>query len=130
VNPVVSVELFRAPEANDPEFKTLTKRRARLLATATDLYNCLDANPPRENGEARPRTKITVKGQSATTENHAIFLKAAEDVKRLLGGAGATCGHRTMIQALDAAPENADTLVLDYFPSYSSKSSSSRALET
>jgi hypothetical protein len=26
VNPVVSVEVFRAPEANDPEFKALTKR--------------------------------------------------------------------------------------------------------
>lgn len=117
VNPVVSVELFRAPEANDPEFKTLTKRRTRLLGTATGLYGCLDENPPRENGEARPRTKITVKGQSATTENHAIFLKSNDDVKKSLGGPGATCGHRTMIQALDAAPDNADTLVLDYFPS-------------
>jgi predicted Rossmann-fold nucleotide-binding protein len=116
VNPVVSVEVFRAPEASDPEFKTLTKRRTRLLATATDLYSCLDANPPRENGEARPRTKITVKGQSATTENHAIFLKASDDLKRTLGIAGGICGHRTMIQALDAAPETADTLVLDYFP--------------
>src|SRR3954463_9967412 len=117
VNPVVSVEVFRAPEANDPEFKTLTKRRTRLLATATELYKCLDENPRRENGEAKPRTKITVKGQSATTENHAIFLKAGDDIKKALGAAGGPCGHRTMIQALDAAPENADTLVLDYFPS-------------
>jgi predicted Rossmann-fold nucleotide-binding protein len=117
VNPVVSVEVFRAPEANDPEFKTLAKRRTRLLATASELYKCLDENPPLPNGEARPRTKITVKGQSATTENHALFLKAGDDVKRLLGEAGGPCGHRTMIQALDAAPENADTLVLDYFPS-------------
>ena len=117
VNPVVSVEVFRAPEASDPEFKTLTKRRTRLLATAAELYGCLDENPPRENGEARPRTKITVKGQSATTENHAIFLKSGDDLKRSLGAAGGPCGHRTMIQALDAAPENADTLVLDYFPS-------------
>jgi hypothetical protein len=29
VNPVVSVEVFRAPEASDPEFKTLSKRRTR-----------------------------------------------------------------------------------------------------
>jgi predicted Rossmann-fold nucleotide-binding protein len=117
VNPVVSVELFRAPEANDPEFKTLTKRRTRLLATATELYECLDANPPRENGEARPRTKITVRGQSATMENYAIFLKSGDELKKALGTAGGPCGHRTMIQALDAAPENADTLVLDFFPS-------------
>lgn len=117
VNPVVSVEVFRAPEASDPEFKTLAKRRTRLLATATELYKCLDENPPAQNGEARPRTKIIVKGQSATTENHALFLKAGDDLKRLIGEAGGPCGHRTMIQALDAAPENADTLVLDYFPS-------------
>jgi hypothetical protein len=117
VNPVVSVEVFRAPEASDPAFKTLSRRRTRLLGLATDLYECLDENPPRENGEARPRTRITVKGQSATTENHAIFLKANDDVKRAIGAAGGTCGHRTMIQALDAAPENADTLVLDHFPS-------------
>jgi predicted Rossmann-fold nucleotide-binding protein len=117
VNPVVSVEVFHAPEANDPEFKALSKRRTRLLATATELYACLDENPPRDNGEARPRTKITVKGQSATTENHAIFLKSGDDLKKALGAAGGPCGHRTMIQALDAAPENADTLVLDYFTS-------------
>jgi predicted Rossmann-fold nucleotide-binding protein len=117
VNPVVSVEVFRAPEASDPEFKTLTKRRTRLLATATELYETLDANPPRDNGDARPRTKIMVKGQSATTENHGIFLKSTDDVKRALGAATGPFGHRTMIQALDAAPENADTLVLDYFPS-------------
>jgi hypothetical protein len=117
VNPVVSVEVFRAPEVSDPEFKTLAKRRTRLLATAAELYKCLDKNPPREGGESRPRTKITVKGQSATMQNHAVFLKAGDDVKKTLGQAGGPCGHRTMIQALDAAPEHADTLVLDYFPS-------------
>ncbi len=117
VNPMVSVEVFRAPEASDPEFKALAKRRTRLLATATELYTCLDENPVRENVEAKPRTKITVKGQNATIENHAFFLKAGDDVKKALGATGGPCGHRTMIQALDAAPENADSLVLDYFPS-------------
>jgi predicted Rossmann-fold nucleotide-binding protein len=121
VNPVVSVEIFRAPEANDPEFKTLSKKRTRLLATATELYKCLDENPARENSDSRPRTKITVKGQSATMENHALFLRASDvkpgdDLKKLLAINGHGCGQRTMIQALDAAPENADTLLLDYFP--------------
>ncbi len=115
VNPVVSVEVFRAPEANDPEFKSLAKRRTRLLATATELYKCLDENPRRENSEARPRTKITVKGQSGAMENHALFVRATDDVRKILGDGG-PCGHRTIIQALDAAPEHADTLVLDYFP--------------
>jgi predicted Rossmann-fold nucleotide-binding protein len=117
VNPVVSVEVFRAPEAADPEFKALAKRRTRLLGTSTELYKCLDGNPPRDNGEAKPRTGITVRGQSATMENRAVLVRANEDLKKFLEGDACPVGSRTMIQALDAAPENADTLLLDYFPS-------------
>jgi predicted Rossmann-fold nucleotide-binding protein len=117
VNPVVSVEVFRAPEAEDPEFKALAKRRTRLLGTASELYKCLDANPARDNGEARPKTKITVKGQSGSMENRSIIVRANEDLKKYLEGDNCPLGSRTMIQALDAATENADTLILDYFPS-------------
>jgi predicted Rossmann-fold nucleotide-binding protein len=116
VNPMVSVEIFRAPEASDPEFKTLVKKRQRLLGTATELYKCLDENPPRDNLEAKPRTKITVRNQSSTMENRSVFVRAGDDLKKILGDNGGPCGHRTMIQALDAAPESADTLILDYFP--------------
>lgn len=115
VNPVVSVELFRAPEAMDPEFKAAAKRRARLLGTASELYKCIDETPARDGGPAVPRTKITVRGQNAMMENRAALIRAGDDLKSILGNGGA-CGHRTMIQALEAAPENADTLVLDYFP--------------
>ena len=116
VNPVVSVEVFRAPEASDSTFKALTKKRTRLLTTAAELYRGLDENPPQAGGEARPRTKITVRGQTGTMDNHALFLKAGDELKKNVTVKGGSCGHRTMIQALDAAPENADTLVLDYFP--------------
>jgi predicted Rossmann-fold nucleotide-binding protein len=115
VNPVVSVEVFRAPEANDPEFKTLSKRRTRLLGTASELYKCMDENPAREAAPAHPRTKITVRGQNAMMENRCALIRGSDDLKALFTSGG-PCGHRTMIQALDAAPENADTLVLDYFP--------------
>ncbi|MEO5957854.1 MAG: LOG family protein [Opitutaceae bacterium] len=116
VNPVVSVEVFRAPEASDPEFKTLTKRRARLLGTASGLYKCLDENPPVVTAEAKPRTKITVRGQSGSMENRAVLVRANDDLKRFLEGEACPVGSRTMIQALDAAPEHADTLILDFFP--------------
>jgi len=115
VNPVVSVEIFRAPEASDPEFRTLTKRRTRLLATASELYKCMDEHAPRDNLEARPKTKISVKGQNATMENHSLFVRAGDDLKNIVA-TNSSCGHRTMIQALDGAPENADTLILEYFP--------------
>jgi predicted Rossmann-fold nucleotide-binding protein len=118
VNPMVSVEIFRAPEAKDPEFNSLSRRRLRLLGAAAELYRNLDERPPRDSAEAVPRTGISVKGQSATMENRAICLKggSADDVKKLYAENGGACGHRTMIQAVDAAPKDADTLVLDYFP--------------
>jgi predicted Rossmann-fold nucleotide-binding protein len=118
VNPMVSVEIFRAPEAKDPEFASLSRRRVRLLGAATELFRSLDDNPPRDTAEARPKTGISVKGQSATMENLSICFKGgtAEDVKKLIADNNGACGHRTMIQAVDAAPKDADTLVVDYFP--------------
>jgi hypothetical protein len=118
VNPMVSVEIFRAPEASDPEFNSLARRRQKLLGAATEIFTNLDERPPRDLSEARPRTGISVKGQSATMENRSICLKGAtaDDVKKLYAENAGACGHRTMIQAMDNAPKDADTLVVDFFP--------------
>jgi predicted Rossmann-fold nucleotide-binding protein len=119
VNPLVSLEIFHAPAFTDPEFKTLTKRRQRLLSTAKDLYTNLEQCPAKEMQEVQPKVRIAVRGQSASMENRSISVKASDDVKSLVAGeSGATqpCGFRTMIQALEAAPENADTLLVDFFP--------------
>jgi hypothetical protein len=118
VNPMVSVEIFRAPEATDPQYAQLARRRQRLLGAATEVFKNLDERPPRDSGEARPRTAILVRGQSATMENRSVCLKAgtAEDARKLFEENGASCGHRTLIQALDAATKEADTLVVDFFP--------------
>ena len=116
VNPMVSVDIFRAPPVDDPEVKTLTKKRQRLLSTASQLYKCLDSNPPKDTAEAKPKTKITVRGQSATMENRAVFVRANEDLRKFLDGEACPVGSRTMIQALDNASADADTLIIDYFP--------------
>jgi len=118
VNPVVSLDIYRAPAVTDPEVKTLAKRRQRLLAAATDIFASLDQNPPRDTTEARPKTKITVRGQSATMENRAILVRASDDFKKLLADSSSAspAGSRTMIQALDAVTDGADTLIVDYFP--------------
>ena len=116
VNPMVSVDIFRAPPFADPEVKTLTKKRERLLSTASHLYKCLENNPPKDTTEARPKTKITVRGQSATMENRAVLVRANEDLKKFLEGDACPVGSRTMIQALDNAAPDADTLIVDYFP--------------
>jgi predicted Rossmann-fold nucleotide-binding protein len=116
VNPVVSVEIFRAPAFTDPEFKTLTRRRVRLRDTAAGLFKCLDASPAQPASEARPKTKITVRGQSATMENRCVLVRANEDLKKFLAGDICPIGYRTVIQAFDAAPPDGDTLVVDFFP--------------
>jgi predicted Rossmann-fold nucleotide-binding protein len=117
VNPMLTVEVFRAPPFADPEFKTLQKKRQRLLTTATGLFKRLDASPPHETGEARPKTKITVRGHSATMENRAIVIRANdEELRRVIEGTPSPLGGRNLIQALDAAPADADTLIADFFP--------------
>jgi len=119
VNPVVSVEVFRAPTLADPEVKTLEKKRLRLFAAATDCYSQMDKNPPRDNtGEPRPKTRITVKGQNALMDNHSVFLNPGDlsNLRVQLVDEKYPRGFRTLIQALDHAPENADTLVVDCFP--------------
>jgi predicted Rossmann-fold nucleotide-binding protein len=116
VNPMVSVEIFRAPPFTDPEFKTLAKKRVRLLGAATEMFQCLDTSPPRDAGEAHPKTRISVRGQSATMENRAAFIRANDDLKKIMAANGGPCGFRTMIQALDAAEGDADTLIVDFFP--------------
>src|SRR5690606_18072488 len=120
VSPRVSVEVFQAPDAGDPRFKTLQKTRTRLLSTAQSIYECLDSRPVRNGAEPTPKTRITVSGQSATMENRSLFLTiGSRDGSSLKSGAEQLengCGHRTLIQALENAPSDADTLVTDYFP--------------
>jgi hypothetical protein len=119
VNPVVSVEVFRAPTLADPEVKTLEKKRLRLFAAAQELYGSMDKNPPRDSsGEPRPKTRITVKGQNALMDNHSVFLNSSDaaGLRAQLADGKLPGGFRTMIQAFDHAPEGADTLVVDYFP--------------
>ena len=118
VNPMVSVEVFRAPAPQDTESKSLAKRRTRLFSTASELFQHLDQHPPAETG-ARPKTKITVKGQSATMENVSLLLNSAQfaELKTKSTSLNALAeGARTMIQALEKAPAEADTLLVDYFP--------------
>jgi predicted Rossmann-fold nucleotide-binding protein len=118
VNPVVSVEIFRAPVPADPDTKTHHRRRTRLLASAVELYRCLDEAPPRETAGAKPRARLTVKGQSSTMENYSLFMNAGDfgTLKSKIEQKESTCGYRTMVEAMDAAPEHADTLLINYFP--------------
>jgi predicted Rossmann-fold nucleotide-binding protein len=49
-------------------------------------------------------------------ENRSVAVRANDELKKILTGEVCPIGFRTMIQALDAAPDHADTLILDFFP--------------
>jgi predicted Rossmann-fold nucleotide-binding protein len=127
VNPLVSLEIFHAPAFTDPEFKTLARRRQRLLSTAKEIFTSLEQAPPRDMPEVQPTIRIAVRGQSPSMENRAICFKASDELRNYVAGGASDaeaprglppvpCGHRTVFQALEAAPDNADTLLVDFFP--------------
>ena len=121
VNPMVSVAIYRAPVPDPAPVKVQARRRQQDITAARALYSCLDTNPPAaDTSAARPRARVSVKGQSSIMANPSVLVTpetfAALRSKPSSTLLGNTCGHRTMIQALDAAPEGADTLLVDYFP--------------
>ncbi len=116
VNPVVSVEVFRAPAPDDTERRRLQGRRKRMFTVASQVFSHLDGGRPAELGAPKPRTKISVMGQSALMGNRSVIFAAGNDFSRAIKEADLPPIHRTMIEALDQAPEEADTLVVDCFP--------------
>ena len=115
---MVSVDVFRAPPAANPDAGTREKKRRAFHAAAGEIYRRFDKHPPRENaGEPRPKTRITVRGQSALMENPSILLRSSGfPLVRLPTEDKTQRGHPTVIQALDHAPDDAETLVVDFFP--------------
>lgn len=119
VNPLVSVEVFRAPERDDPAFKTRQRKRENLLAASAAAFESLDQRPlATTSKDVKPRTHLNVRGQSATMENRslALTLGGGSKLKSELLAAEDLVGHRTLIQALEEAPPGTDTIVTDYFP--------------
>ncbi len=121
VNPMVSVAVYRAPEPDAAPLRQQARRRRQDITAARAIYHGLDAEPLVQHEAApRPRARITVKGQSSTMANHGVLVDAATFAalreKPAASVLGRAVGHPTMIQALDAAPEGADTLLIDYFP--------------
>ncbi len=121
VNPMVSVAVYRAPEPDAAPFRQQARRRRQDITAARAIYHGLDAEPLAQHDAApRPKARIVVKGQSSTMANHGVLVDAATFAalreKPAASVLGRAVGHPTMIQALDAAPDGADTLLIDYFP--------------
>lgn len=120
VNPQVSVELYEAPEMDDPELQLLSKKRQTRLADIVEVYNAIDTAPvPTGGGHSKPKTHFSLKGQNALTENPSLTLPMdgglISAVKARLAEEETT--SQTVIDAVSHKRTGDNALVLTYFPS-------------
>ena len=121
VNPMVSVEVFRAPENDGSRTIALTEKRELLTQMTSGAYLNLDeiAAKPSPKPTPKPSLRVTVKGQHAALSNASLFLSAGEGSRRIqeaISAATSAQGYPTLLEALDAAPSGVDTLIADFFP--------------
>lgn len=118
VNPMVSVEVYRAGPSDLEERKLLTERRAAVHLELGEAYRLFESNPRVHSTTARPMTGISLRGQSAREENPGVCIRFDGSIKESLarGLKNEPWGYVTVTQALSHATREADTLVVDYFP--------------
>ncbi|MDQ8185185.1 LOG family protein [Pelagicoccus sp. SDUM812002] len=119
INPVVSIEVYRAPHFDRDRLAEKRDQRLVFFSNLDKIYRQLDAKPKQQFDRLRTTTDISLRGQSAKTDNQSILIRAAnsiaDELKRV--ARNGHFGFRTVTQALRKGDQEADTLVLDYFPS-------------
>ncbi len=118
VNPMVSVEVYRADLDDAGARAALEQRRLAVHADLGRAYQLLESNPKIAADAAKPTTGITLRGQSAREENAGLCIAFNGDIREALarGLKNEPWGHVTVVQALSHATREADTLVIDFFP--------------
>lgn len=119
INPVVSIEIYRAPKYDMSEKQELRDKRVALSSSLSKVYRQLTDKPKQHFERLRPTTNISVRGQSALTENRSILIHCNNPIRQELKRVASNghFGFRTVSQVLRKGDQKADTLVLDYFPS-------------
>ena len=116
VNPVVSVEVFRAPTPDDSVQRKLHGRRRRMFAVSSQVYKHLDEARPAEFGAKKRRPSVSTIWPESTIENRAVLFTAGNDFAKAVKKDELPLVHRSVVEALDSRPADADTLLVDYFP--------------
>ncbi len=118
VNPMVSVDVYRAGTPNADEHEALRLRRETTRIDLGRAYDLLQSNPRISNSRARPTTGIELRGQSAREENASVCIGYDGSIQESLarGLQNEPFGYLTITQALSHARRDADTLVVDYLP--------------
>jgi len=119
INPVVSIEVYHAPQFDARRQSKKRDERLALHARIDNIYAQLDERPKPQFDRLRPTTEFSLRGQSAKTDNQSILIHAGEAVAEEIGRVSKSghFGYRTVNQALRKGDQDADTLVLDCFPS-------------
>lgn len=119
INPVVSIEVYRAPHFDKERIAEKRDRRMVLFSNLDKVYRQLDAKPKQKFDRLKPTTDISLRGQSAKTDNQSILIRSENSIKEEIARVARNghFGFRTVNQALRKGDQEADTLVLDYFPS-------------
>lgn len=118
VNPMVSVEVYRAGPPDSEERALLQEHRKTTHADLGRAYELLESNPRINNARGRPTTGIELRGQSAREENPCVVIGFDGSIQESLarGLKNEPWGYITITQALSHARRDADTLVADFFP--------------
>ena len=118
VNPMVSVEVYRAGPSDAEERALLQVHRKTTHAELGRAYELLASNPRINSARARPTTGIELRGQSAREENPCVCIGSNVSIQESLarGLENEPWGYITITQALSHARRDADTLVADYLP--------------
>lgn len=118
VNPQVSVELYEAPEMLDPEIQALAKKREIRLGEVAEVFGAMDACPLGPQTRSKPKTHISLKGQSALTENPSMTLPLDSHFTQTLKARinDESCSRHTVLDALSHKRTADNSLVTTYFP--------------
>ncbi len=119
VNPVVSLDIYRAPKSSRTEVDALRAKRVSFHRDLKSVYEGLSESPRESEKRVRPRANIELRGQSPWDTNESLVLPLADDRIRRQTLREGVRGYQTLSQALSQAEGEADTLVIQTFPNLS-----------
>ncbi|EDY80999.1 hypothetical protein VDG1235_616 [Verrucomicrobiia bacterium DG1235] len=119
INPVVSIEVYRAPHFDEDRIAEKRDQRMVFFSNLDKVYRQLDNKPKQHFERLKAATDISLRGQSAKTDNQSILIRSENSIKDEIArvARNGNFGYRTVSHALRKGDQEADTLVLDYFPS-------------
>lgn len=120
LNPVVAIDIYRAGSMERVDEKTMRSRRETMYFNLHQVYERMETGS--HNVLAKPSTadNISVRWESPWSENESIVLPFSLDEPRKSPGEEENLHPATTVSsALKKKPEDADTLVLNFFPNLS-----------